>query len=253
MLEEKPYLKAIELMRQDIPDENDYPFCLPIIRQLNTLEFHKDVTFIIGENGSGKSTLIEAIAAEWGFNVEGGNKNFNFDTEKTHSNLNEYLKINKSFYRPKDGFFLRAESYYNVATYINNLDEGVLEKDKIIKSFGGTSLHEQSHGESFMAMLTRKLRGNGLYIFDEPEAALSPSRQIEALDCIQRLVDLNSQFIIATHSPILLSFPGATIYQINKGKLEKTEYTETEHYKVTKKFLDRYEQPKGIDINSIFD
>ena len=118
---------------------------------------------------------------------------------------------------------------------------------------GGKSLHHQSNGESFMTLLTKKLRGKGLYIFDEPEAALSPTRQIEALACIQRLVSRESQFIIATHSPILLSFPDAIIYQINNGKLEQVEYTETEHYKVTKNFLNRYEKPKGIDINSIFD
>ncbi|MCM8542628.1 MAG: AAA family ATPase [Lentisphaeraceae bacterium] len=246
MLEARPYLKKIELLRNEIPDSSLYPFNLPIISQLDSLDFHKDVTFIIGENGSGKSTLIEAIATSWGFNAEGGNKNFNFETEETHSNLKDFINIQKSFARPQDGFFLRAESYYNVASYVDTIPDA-------LESMGGKSLHHQSHGESFMTLLTKKLRGKGLYIFDEPEAALSPTRQIEALACIQRLVSRESQFIIATHSPILLSFPDAIIYQINNGKLEQVEYTETEHYKVTKNFLNRYEKPKGIDINSIFD
>jgi len=246
MLEAKPYLKSIEIIWEDIPDRKVYPFCLPTVQNLNKLSFHDDITFIIGENGSGKSTLIEAIAAAWGFNAEGGNKNFNFDTEETHSNLVDYIKINKSFSRPHDGFFLRAESFYNVATYVDSIPEALV-------SFGGKSLHHQSHGESFMTLLKTKLKGNGLYIFDEPEAALSPTRQIEALSCIQRLADKGSQFIIATHSPILLSLPNAIIYQINDGHLEQVRYTETEHYKVTKNFLDRYSQPKGIDINSLFD
>ena len=246
MLEAKPYLKKIELLSEEIPDRKVYPFYLPIIRNLCSLDFHEDVTFIIGENGSGKSTLIEAIATVWGFNAEGGNKNFNFDTEETHSNLKDYIKLHKSHVRPRDGFFLRAESYYNVATYVNSIPEA-------LSSFGGKSLHHQSHGESFMTLLTKKLKGKGLYIFDEPEAALSPTRQIEALDCIQRLVKQDSQFIIATHSPILLSFPGAIIYQIDDGHLEQVEYTETEHFKVTKNFLERYSKPEGIDINSLFD
>ena len=253
MLEAKPYLKKIELVREEIPDGSVYPFNLPIISQLDTLDFHEDVTFIIGENGSGKSTLIEAIATVWGFNAEGGNKNYNFETEETHSNLKDFINISKSFVRPHDGFFLRAESYYNVASFIDQNDRENPGHPKLIESFGGTSLHQQSHGESFMAMLRHKLRGKGLYMFDEPEAARSPTRQIEALGCIRRLVNRDSQFIIATHSPILLSFPGAIIYQINDGKLEQVEYTETEHYKVTKNFLDSYENPNGIDINSIFD
>lgn len=246
MLEAKPYLKKIELLREEISDSTVYPFNLPIINQLDTLDFHEDVTFIIGENGSGKSTLIEAIATVWGFNAEGGNKNYNFATEETHSNLKDYINIHKSYARPHDGFFLRAESYYNVASYVDTIPDA-------LESMGGKSLHEQSHGESFMTLLTKKLRGKGLYILDEPEAALSPTRQIEALSCIQRLVNRDSQFIIATHSPILLSFPNAIIYQINEGKLEQVKYTETEHYKVTKNFLDSYENPNGIDINSIFD
>jgi len=246
MLASKPYLKKIELLRDEIPDRNIYPFNLPILTHLNSLTFHEDVTFIIGENGSGKSTLIEAIATVWGFNAEGGNKNFNFKTEDTHSNLRDFIQIQKSFARPRDGFFLRAESYYNVASYVDTIPD-------TLDSFGGTSLHEQSHGESFMAMLRNKLRGNGFYIFDEPEAALSPTRQIEALACIKRLVERDSQFIIATHSPILLSFPDAIIYQINEGHLEQVQYTDTEHFKVTKNFLDQFNSSNGIDIYSIFD
>ena len=246
MLEAKPYLKSIEILHEDVRDKEEFPFCLPLIKHLKSIDFHEDVTFIIGENGSGKSTLIEAIATAWGFNAEGGNKNFYFETEKTHSDLKDFIKINKSFQRPKDGFFLRAESYYNVASYVDTIPDA-------LASFGGKSLHHQSHGESFMAMLRHKLHGNGLYIFDEPEAALSPTRQIEALNCIKRLVQKGSQFIIATHSPILLSCWPAKILQIQNNKLEEVVYQETEHYKVTRDFLNQQAQAEGIDINSLLD
>ena len=185
------------------------------------------------ENGSGKSTLIEAIAVAFGFNPEGGNKNTRFNTEDSHSQLNEFIKIVKSFERPTDGYFLRAESFYNFASFMDTVPD-------FLYTFGGDSLHQQSHGESFMALLNNKLHGHGLYIFDEPEAALSPMRQIEALKRITELNEDESQFIIATHSPILLSYPKATIYEIKNGELNKVEYTETEHFRVTKNFLDKF-------------
>lgn len=243
MLEARPYLKSIEILHEDAP-KDEYPFNLPLINNLRKIDFHQDITFIVGENGSGKSTLIEAIATAWGFNAEGGNKNFSFSTENTHSSLNDYIKITKSFERPRDGYFLRAESFYNVASYVDSIPEA-------LSSFGGKSLHEQSHGESFMAMLRNKLRGNGLYIFDEPEAALSPTKQIEALKCIYRLTRENSQFIIATHSPILLSCKPAKILQIQKGNLHEVDYLETEHFRVTRDFLNK--QVGSLDINSLLD
>jgi predicted ATPase len=188
----KPYLIDITLRRDNVPSWEEYPFSLPVMRTLETLSFHPDVTFLIGENGMGKSTLLEAIAQLARFNPEGGSKNTLFSTRETHSNLADYLKSGKSFKSPKDGFFLRAESFYNVASYIDDLDYA--------EAYGGKSLHEQSHGESFLSLLNFRFHGNGLYLLDEPEAALSPSRQLAVLSLIHRLVKANSQFIIATHS-----------------------------------------------------
>ena len=176
-------------MRDRIPHFDEYPFCIPAIKHLRQLKFHPKVTFFVGENGSGKSTLLEAIAVKYGFNAEGGNKNLQFATEETHSPLNEYICLERNAY-PTDGFFLRAESFYNVATQIDRLGVNF--------SYGKKSLHAQSHGEAFLSLLCNRLQGDGLYIFDEPEAALSPQRQLSVLTLIHRLVYHNSQLIIAS-------------------------------------------------------
>lgn len=230
---------AIDLtLRRDIvPDFDSYPFNLPAVRHLQVLPFHPAVTFIVGENGSGKSTLLEAIAVALGFNAEGGSRNFNFDTRASHSVLHEYVRIAKGFRRPRDGYFLRAESFFNVATHIEKLDEEPMGGPPVIDSHGGRSLHEQSHGESFMALLTHRFRGRGLYVLDEPEAALSPQRQLAAMARIHRLVKEGSQFIIATHSPILMAYPDARIYACTDKGLRRTDYVDTEHYQVTHDFL----------------
>lgn len=231
-----PYLRQVEFRHADVPDIEQYPFNLPVMAHLKTLQFHPAVTFIVGENGSGKSTLIEALAVVMGLNSEGGNRNTSFATESTHSELWRFLKPVRSFKRPKDWYFLRAESFYNVATYMDGIMPAHLQ------GYGGKSLHRQSHGESFMAVLSHKLHGRGLYILDEPEAALSPSRQLTALVEIHRLVQAESQFIIATHSPILMSYPNSRILRIGEAGLEEVSYTETEHYTITRNFLNRYEQ-----------
>jgi predicted ATPase len=223
------YLLDIKLRRDRIPDFETYPFSLPAIKELGTLKLHPKVTFIVGENGSGKSTLLEAIATAWGFNPEGGTKNFNFGTRRSHSELHEALTLVKGIKRAKDGFFLRAESFFNVATEIENLGVG--------EFYGERPLHEQSHGESFFALMTNRFGGNGLYILDEPEAALSPARQLAMLVRMHELAGMNSQFIIATHSPILMAYPEADIYQIDESGLVRTAYEETEHFLVTKAFL----------------
>lgn len=223
------YLLDIKLRRDRVPNFETYPFSLPAVKELGTLKLHPKVTFIVGENGSGKSTLLEAIATAWGFNPEGGTKNFNFGTRQSHSELHEALTLVKGIKRAKDGFFLRAESFFNVATEIENLGVG--------DSYGGRSLHEQSHGEAFFALMTNRFGGNGLYILDEPEAALSPSRQLAMLVRMHELIAKNSQFIIATHSPILMAYPEADIYQIDDSGLVRTAYEETEHFLVTKAFL----------------
>lgn len=233
-MQEKPYLKEIALKRESIGDFESYPFCIPAIRKLKTLKFHPDVTFFVGENGSGKSTLIEAIAVGLGFNPEGGTKQSQFTTSRTHSELHRHLRLVRSFKKPGDEYFLRAESFYNLATF--------MEETGYLRGYGGKSLHQQSHGESFMATLLNKLTGGGLYIMDEPEAALSPSRQMAALSAIHHLIEQNSQFIIATHSPILLAYPRACIYQLDDQGLRKIEYEETEHYSVTRQFLNDHKQ-----------
>jgi predicted ATPase len=228
-LEAEHYVLDVKLKRDKVPSFDAYPFSLPVVRALDTLELHPKVTFIIGENGSGKSTLLEAIATAWGFNPEGGTKNFNFQTHASHSELHEYLLLVKSVKRPRDGFFLRAESFFNVATAIDNLG--------VVKSYGGKSLHQQSHGESFFALMQYRFGGKGFYVLDEPEAALSPTRQLAMLSQLHDLVHDHSQFIIATHSPILMAYPDAWIYQIGDDGLERVAYERTEHYLVTKNFL----------------
>ena len=232
-----PYLREISLKADKIDDWSIFPFTIPAIKNLEQLEFSPTVTFVIGENGSGKSTLVEAIAVAMGFNPEGGTKNFNFGTRESHSDLHRYLRLVKSIKRPKDGFFLRAESFFNVATNIEQLDLG-RGGPPVIDSYGGSSLHEQSHGESFLSLVLHRFSGNGLYILDEPEAALSPTRQLTVLARMKQLLELDSQFIIATHSPILMAYPGATIYCITESGIESVEYEQTEHYEITKAFLE---------------
>jgi predicted ATPase len=234
----RPYLRSVELIHEKISHKEEYPFCLPIVKNFERLDFHPDVTFLIGENGSGKSTLIEAIAILMGFNPEGGSKHFGFSTEDSHSHLHQFLRPSKSYKMPKDGFFLRAESFYNAATYIDQVAP--------LAAYGGVSMHAQSHGESFWSLITNRFRGKGLYILDEPEAALSPTRQMAMLARMHQLVQQESQFIIATHSPILLAYPNAKIYEISDGFLCERLYEETEHYQVTLKFLSTYKKQLNI-------
>ena len=234
-MEVKPYLRSISIAKPE--DAKGYPFTIPAIANLESIEFHRDVTFLIGENGSGKSTLLEALALVMGFGAQGGTRNVLIDDDGGSSGLDSYIKVKRSFEKPKDGYFLRAESFYNVATFMDQLPE-------FLGSYGGKSLHQQSHGESFMAALVHKFRGRGLYILDEPEAALSPSRQLAALVRINDLVKQQSQFIIATHSPIIMAYPNATIYLLDESGIKKTTFEETEHFRVTRDFLNSY--PKRL-------
>jgi predicted ATPase len=240
------FLIRATLLRDKVPSFAEYPFNIPAIGELHEISFEQPVTFFIGENGSGKSTLLEAIAVACGLNPEGGSRNFNFSTRASHSGLKDYLRLTRSARRVRDSYFLRAESYFNVATEIEALDEEPLGGAKIITSYGGKSLHEQSHGESFFALLMNRLGGDGLYIFDEPEAALSPTRQLAFLSRLHGLVRGGSQFLIATHSPILMAYPQAAIYLMADGPLRLVEYRETEHFTVTRNFLTRTERMLAV-------
>lgn len=226
----------------DIKEKNikQYPYNLNILKNMKELCLDEKVTFIIGENGAGKSTLIEAIAMAYGFNSEGGSINFNFSTRFSSSELYKNIKIIKTLNCPQDGYFLRSESFYNVATNIEEMDAFPAASRKIIESYGGKSLHEQSHGESFLSLFLNRFRGNGFYILDEPEAALSGQNQLTFVSRLHELVKNNSQFIIATHSPVILSYPNSTIYQIEEKGLSKIVYEETEQYKFMKLFINNY-------------
>lgn len=237
------FVREIELRRDQVPDFKRYPFNLPAVRDLDRLPLHPAVTFLVGENGSGKSTLLEATAVALGFNAEGGSKNFRFGTRASHSALHKYLRPVRTTRRPRDGYFFRAESLFTVATEIERLDvnePGDAIGPPVSAGFGERALHEQSHGESFLALIENRLRGNGLYLLDEPEAALSPVRQMSLLTILHRLVRRKSQFIIATHSPILLAYPDAAILQLGTGGVSQVKYEETEHFMVTRDFLNRY-------------
>ena len=232
----KQYLSDVRLNREAVDSFDRYPFSLAAVRPLEKLELHPAVTFFVGENGSGKSTLLEAIAVASGFNAEGGSKNFRFGTRDSHSELHRFLRLTKGHPRPRDGFFLRAESFFNVATEIERLDSEP-GGPAIGPSYGERPLHEQSHGESFLALLVNRFHGEGLYLLDEPEAALSPSRQLSVLTRIHDLVQQKSQFVIATHSPILMAYPEAYIYAFSAQGIERVDYKDTEHYRVTRDFL----------------
>ncbi len=234
---ETKFIDSIRLNKY--PPQTSYIAHLPVVKNLRKkgeLTFDKRVTFIVGENGSGKSTLLEAIAVAFGFNPEGGTRNFNFSTYNSHSTLSDYLTISRSAY-PKDSFFLRAESFYNLASNIEEMDK-LPGSGRVIDSYGGVSLHEQSHGESFLSVIQNRFFGNGLYILDEPEAALSPTGIMSMMITMNELLKKNSQFIISTHSPILITFPDSELYELSSDEIRSVSYKETEHYAVTKQFLD---------------
>ena len=233
----KGYIREIFLNRP-LP-EDSYLAALPALAPLRAgerLDLNAPVTFLVGENGSGKSTLLEGVAVAMGFNPEGGTRNFSFSTRDTHSALGDYLTVSRSAY-PRDGFFLRAESFYNTASYLEDAYQAELHLGTGTH-YGMRSLHAQSHGESFLALVQNRFGGEGVYLLDEPEAALSPARQLTLLGQIHQLVGEDSQFLIATHSPILMAYPGAYLYLLSEGGIQRVDYRETEHYLLTKRFLE---------------
>ena len=220
-------------------DESSYPFSIPAVQAIESINFSSPVTFFVGENGSGKSTLTESIAVAAGFNAEGGTKNYNFTSQDTTSALSDEIILIRGGRREKYGYFLRAESFYTTANYAESGTFG-LSGNPIPIYFDGKRIHEQSHGEAFLSIV-KEFRP-GLFIFDEPESALSPQRQLALLVAIRDLVKQGSQFIIATHSPILLSYPDSIIYQLSNTGVEKVQYEDVEHVALTKDFLNNPSQ-----------
>jgi predicted ATPase len=219
-------LRHIEVIRDKVVEWGNFPFTIPAVAALDRVEFHRGVTFFVGENGSGKSTLIEAVAIKAGFNPEGGSKNFTSSHRPSESALHHYLRMARGATRERTGFFLRAETMFNVSTEAEQYRE-----------YGWEDLHDKSHGEAFLWVALNRFRAKGLYILDEPEAALSPSRQLALLGRMHQLVRQGSQFVISTHSPILMAYPNAHIFLLDREGVRRVRYEETEHYAVTKAFL----------------
>jgi predicted ATPase len=225
------FVRSVVLKRDEIDDFGVYPFSIPAVRQLDELKLDPHVTLFAGENGSGKSTLVEAIAVAAGFNAEGGSRHMTVSTRASHSELHKHLRLVRGKRRPKTGYFLRAESFFNVATYIETLDPPIQHV------YGGVPLHERSHGESFIALVTHRFGPNGLYVLDEPEAALSLRGNLALMRRMRDLIAEGSQFIVSTHSPILLGYPSAKIYVLSDDGIAETAYEKTEIVELTRAFL----------------
>lgn len=237
------FLRKLSFLYERIPSEKAYPFNIAAFKRLETIEFNKSVTFFVGENGSGKSTLLEAIAYKCDFNTAGGGRNNFYEVHSSESALGDFIRLS---WAPKitNGFFLRAESLYNFASHIDSLGPAAYEP------YGGKSLHKQSHGESFLSLFANRFGKQGIYLLDEPEAALSPARQLTLLRIIRDLEqDSQSQFIIATHSPILLAYPDAQIFDFDTSPVSQTTYEDTSHYQITRGFLEN----RGRYLRKLFE
>jgi len=242
-LKNQPRLRQITLLRDRITDWGSYPFSVSVIRNLTKITLESRVCFFVGENGSGKSTLLEAIAEHGGFNREGGGRNFlreTTDSVRSTSSLSRALRLSWS-QKLTQGFFLRAESFFNMATYLDELQK---EDPQTLASYGGKSLHEQSHGQSFLALLENRFSRQGFYLLDEPEAALSPQRQLSFLLLLHNFLKGNAdiQFIIATHSPIILAYPNRQILSFDGDQVTEIPYEESAPYSIVHGFL---ENPKN--------
>jgi predicted ATPase len=219
---------AIDEIDEELADE--HPFDLPAVQRFGERRLTSPVTVFVGENGSGKSTLLEALAVALGLNAEGGSRNTRFTTRPSHSELFQSLTVSRSAHRPRDAYFLRAESFYNLASDIEKVDPSHT-------SYGGNPLHEQSHGESFLNLALERFGGPGIYLLDEPESALSPQRQLALLARMHDLVAAGSQFFLATHAPILMAYPSADVWQFTDEGITSTKPQDTEHWQLLRSFL----------------
>ncbi|PYI50861.1 AAA family ATPase [Paenibacillus flagellatus] len=221
------FLRRLDLLNKAGTD--GYPFDIPAIKHLTSLEFRTNVTFFVGENGSGKSTLLEAIAYQCGFHTAGGGRNNRYEVDASESALGNHIRLS---WLPKitNGFFLRAETFYHFASHLDTMPGS-------LRYYGGRSLHEQSHGEAFLSLFTHRFGKKAIYLLDEPEAALSPARQLAFMRIIKDL-EQDAQFMIATHSPILLGYPRAQIFHFDDQPIREIRYEDTLHYIVTRRFLE---------------
>ena len=234
-------VRAVVVKRDDIEDRDAYPFSIPALRDLTELALDAAVTFFVGENGSGKSTLVEAIAVGAKLNPEGGSRFLRLSTHDSISPLHRHLRLVKGTRRIRDGYFLRAESFFNVATRL----EQMLREERgagALEPYGGKSLHAQSHGESFLSLITNRFGADSFFVLDEPEAALSMRGQLALMRRMHDLVAQGSQFVISTHSPVLLGYPAAMIYALSDSGLDRIAYEQTENYTLTRSFLDDRDQ-----------
>jgi predicted ATPase len=234
----EPFIRSIQLVEPVEGESREgFPWTLGAVAALaNGLDLHPKVTYLIGDNGTGKSTVVEALAVAAGMNPEGGSSNFAFQTRDSHSDLWRSVRIVRGTRRPRTDFFLRAESLFTTATYLENLE------DEPLKSYGGRSLHEQSHGESFLAVMLNRFGPDGLYLLDEPEAALSTQNCLTFLRRVHELVEDGSQFVIATHSPLVLAYPDAAIYEFDGDAMAAVDYEDSEPVRLTRSFLDGRER-----------
>jgi predicted ATPase len=228
------FIRAVGLRRDEIPSFAEYPFSIPAIATLDVLPLHPAVTYLVGENGTGKSTLLEAMAIAAGLNPEGGGRNFAFSTQRSESELAHYLTLVRGAARPATDFFLRAESLFNVASEVDRLED---ETRGLLDSYGGKSLHDQSHGESFLALTLNRFGADGLYFLDEPEAALSLHSSLAMLRRIHDLVRAGSQFVVATHSPIVMAYPDAVVYRFSDTGIEEVAYESSDQVVLMRDFM----------------
>ncbi len=231
-----PFFRRVEPHPDGIPASGAFPLGLPLVQGFRGFDLHPAVTFLVGENGSGKSTFLEAIAVRAGFPETGGPLSRDSFVRDLDGGLHDYLRLQRSHRTPADGFFLRAEAFFGLAT---DLDARSLDEPWVLDAYGAKSLNERSHGEAFLQLIQERFRWESLFVLDEPEAALSPQRQLVLLKEMDILVRGGCQFLVATHSPILMAYPDAWIYALDAGRFERTSWEDTDHVRTTRAFLDR--------------